>query len=57
VGLALILVQVWFQPLGAELFTKIFFTLIIVFIACFVWEFFRKESKESKALRNYNELK
>lgn len=49
-GVALFLLQMWFQPLNGETFTKIIITDGALLVVCFIWGFLVRENRESKKI-------
>lgn len=48
----LILLQMWFTPLGAEIFTKILITLAVLFVVALGVTLVKKEYVEEKEMKD-----
>jgi len=48
----LILMQMWFTPLGAEIFTKIVITLVVLFVVALGITLVKKEYVEEKEMKD-----
>ena len=48
----LVLMQMWFIPLGAEVFTKILITLVVLFVVALGVTLVKKEYVEEKEMKD-----